>query len=349
MAPASKQQVFDGHNDTLLKLWLADDHEGRGFIEGRDDIHIDAPKARKGGFAGGFFAVFTPSIAQKGAEKAIDGIFDTEDVGQAVVAKSSDGMIAILDQLCGRHPDTITLCLGEKDVRAAVSADCIAAILHFEGAEAIKSDLGNLEAYYAKGLRSIGLVWSRSNAFGHGVPFDFPGSPDQGDGLTDAGRDLVKACDKLGIMLDCSHLNEAGFDDLAKTTNRPLVATHSNVHAITPSPRNLTDRQLSVIAESGGLVGLNFASVFLREDGRKTADTPIETMIRHIDHLLEVLGEDGVALGSDFDGAMVPGDIGDCSGLPVLVKAMGKAGYGKGLIGKICLDNWLRQIKRQIG
>ena len=343
------QTVFDGHNDTLLRLWLEGDHEGQGFVEGRDNLHIDAPKAREGGLAGGFFAVFVPSPSRSGVKKVVGDILGTDPLGQAAAAEASDAMIAILDGLCAGHPDTIARCRNGKEARKAIAADNIAAVLHFEGAEAIKPGLENLEGYYAKGLRSIGPVWSRGNAFGHGVPLTFPGLPDQGGGLTEAGIELVRACNQLGIMLDVSHLNEAGFDDLARTTSRPLVATHSNAHALSPSPRNLTDRQLAAIAESGGLVGVNFAAGFLREDGRKDPDTPIGTLIRHMDHLLEALGENGVALGSDFDGAVVPSAIGNCGKIPVLVEAMAKAGYGDALIGKICQSNWLRQIEIQVG
>ena len=349
MPPAEKQTVLDGHNDTLLRLWLAEDHGGRGFMEGRGDLHIDAPKAREGGFAGGFFAVFVPSPNRSGVKRVVGDILGTDPLGQQAAAEASDAMIAILGALDEAHPDTIAHCRNGRDVREAMASGRIAAILHFEGAEAIRPGLDNLEGYHAKGLRSIGPVWSRSNAFGHGVPLAFPGSPDQGGGLTEAGIELVRACDRLGIMLDVSHLNEAGFDDLARTTTRPIVATHSNAHALCPSPRNLTDRQLAAIAESGGLVGVNFAAGFLREDGRKDPDTPVELVIRHMDRLLEALGEDGVALGSDFDGAVVPSAIGDCGKTQTLVAAMEKKGYGRALIGKICRNNWLRQIGLQIG
>ena len=349
MARTSTQQVFDGHNDTLLRLWLAEDGDGDGFINGRDDLHIDAPKARSGGFAGGFFAVFVPSPARSGVKRAIDGLFGTDPLGQDAAARACNEMIGILDRLCANHPDTVSRCLDADAVRSAVDKGRIAAVLHFEGAEAIRPDLGNLEEYHAKGLRSIGPVWSRGNAFGNGVPLGFPGSPDQGDGLTGAGRELVLACGRLGVMLDVSHLNEAGFDDLAGITSKPIVATHSNVHALSASPRNLTDRQLDTVAESGGLVGVNFAAGFLREDGRRDPDTPLEVVIRHIDRLVEKLGEDGVALGSDFDGAVVPSAIGDCGKLQALVGAMEEAGYGRSLVEKICRGNWLRQIALQIG
>ena len=195
-----------------------------------------------------------------------------------------------------------------------MTAKTFAAVLHMEGCEAIDADLSALEMFYAAGLRSLGPVWSRNNIFGHGVPFNYPGDPDTGPGLTDAGKALVRECNRLGILVDLSHITEKGFWDVAKTSDQPLVASHSNVHAIAPIPRNLTDRQLDAIRESQGLVGFNFAVPMLRSDGTDQADMPLADMIRHVDHLVKKLGIDGVAIGSDFDGATVPAEIGDAAG-----------------------------------
>ena len=107
-------------------------------------------------------------------------------------------------------------------------------VLHIEGAEAITEDFSSLEMLYRRGLRSIGPVWSRNNRFAKGVPFSFPGSPDQGGGLSGAGKELIQICNNNGNLLDLSHLNEKGFRDIAKLSQHPLVATHSNAHALAP-------------------------------------------------------------------------------------------------------------------
>src|SRR5690606_7773104 len=177
------------------------------------------------------------------------------------------------------------------------------------------------------GLRSLGPVWSRPTLFAEGVPFAFPASPDTGPGLTPHGRALIKRCNELGIMIDLSHMNERGFWDVAALSDAPLVATHSNVHAICPSARNLTDDQLNAVRESGGVVGLNFATGFLAPDGSRESDLPFEVMVRHVDHLVEKLGVDGVAFGSDFDGAGISDEIGDVTGLQKLLEALRGAGY----------------------
>jgi membrane dipeptidase len=221
----------------------------------------------------------------------------------------------------------------------------IAAILHFEGAEPIDRQLNALDVFYRAGLRSLGLVWSRPNAFAEGVPFRFPSSPDTGPGLTAAGRDLVRACNELGIMVDLSHINERGFWDVARITSAPLVATHSNAHALSASPRNLLDSQLDAIRDSGGVVGVNFSVGFTREDGRPDVDTPLEALVRHFDHLCERMGADHVAFGSDFDGTTVPDELADAAGLPRLVQALRGAGFRDGDLRKLAHENWMRVLR----
>jgi len=144
-------------------------------------------------------------------------------------------------------------------------------------------------------------------------------------------------------------LNEAGFWDIAKTSDAPLVATHSNAYAICPHARNLTDKQLDAIAESDGMVGLNYACAFLRPDGQMRSDVGLEVMLQHLDYLMDRLGEDRVGLGSDFDGAMVPDGITDVAGLPNLRKAMRAHGYNEDLMQKLCHGNWLRVLDKTWG
>jgi membrane dipeptidase len=218
-----------------------------------------------------------------------------------------------------------------------------------EGAEAIGPDLDALYLFYEMGLRSLGPVWSRETIFGHGVPMAFPGGPDTGPGLTAKGRDLVRLCDELGIVIDLSHLNEKGFDDVAAVSSAPLVATHSNAHALCNSPRNLTDRQLHMIRERGGMVGFNFATFYLNADGTADPATGWDVMLRHLDHLIEQAGEDHVGLGSDFDGCVLPERIGDVTGVPHLFEAMQAHGYDDALIAKLARENWLACLEKCVG
>lgn len=341
------RRIFDGHNDVLSKLWAAGDRTGAAFFNGAGG-DLDMAKCRAGGFAGGFFAVWVPGDpATTPDPMATYRAF--EPVDPVIARQVTLEMVAILHRMSADRPDAIRLCRSAAEIEAAQSAGAIAALLHLEGCEGIGADLDELHLYHAAGLRSVGPVWSRDNIFGHGVPFDFPASPDTGPGLTAAGRHLLSTCNRLGILFDLSHLNEAGFWDVAKLTDAPLVATHSGAHALTAATRNLTDRQLDAIAESKGLVGLNFGVAFLRKDGVKNADTGPEVMLRHIDHLMARLGENGVALGSDFDGTMIPRFMGSAAGLPKLTQAMEHAGYGADLIARLCWGNWLDVLRRTIG
>jgi membrane dipeptidase len=334
--------IFDGHNDTLLRLYGATPDTDSFFSPGRG--HIDLPRARQGGFAGGFFAVYVPGDPTVPQPERWDELPPALTLPYA--QRVAFGMTALLFRLEAESAGQLKVTRSADEIAACIETGTMAAILHFEGAEPIDEGLDALEVFYQAGLRSLGLVWSRPNAFASGVPFRFGSTPDIGPGLTDAGKELVRACNRLGIMLDLSHLNEQGFWDVAKISDAPLVATHSNVHALCATPRNLTDRQLDAIKESDGMVGLNFAVVFLRQDGAPNADTPIATMVEHIDYLVERLGIERVGLGSDFDGATIPQEIGDVAGLPKLVEALRAAGYDDESLRKLAYENWLRVLRK---
>ena len=340
--------IFDGHNDALLRLWRAGDHDGTTFLEPSETVgHLDHPRAVAGGFAGGLFATFVPPGKRgRGEEKPHGGNRpDIPAIDQPSALAISLEQAAILSRMARLRPDLVRQCCSVTGIEAAMADGAMACALHMEGADAIDADLGALEMLYNAGLRSLGLVWSRQNAFAYGVPFRFPSSPDIGPGLTEAGRRLVRQCNALGVLVDLSHLNGAGFRDVADLSDAPLVATHSNAHALSRSSRNLTNDQLAAIRASGGVVGLNYASFFLREDGRRE-DVGLEVAIRHLDHLVEHLGEGGVALGSDFDGAPPPSAIGDVAGLPNLIGAMRAAGWDDALVRRVCVDNWLDVLRR---
>jgi membrane dipeptidase len=235
------------------------------------------------------------------------------------------------------------------ELRQCLENGTFAMELHFEGAEAIDPDFDALAVYHQAGLRSLGITWSRPNRFGFGVPFQFPATPDTGPGLTDLGKELVRQCNRLRIMIDLSHLNEAGFWDVAAISDAPLVATHSNVHAICAATRNLTDRQLDAIRDSDGIVGLNFNCGFLHPEGARESSLDLGVMVDHLDALIARLGDDKVALGSDFDGATMPEGIKDVSLLPNLLDAMRARGYDDATMRKIAYENWLRVMEQTWG
>ena len=333
--------VFDGHNDAITR----EDHAR--LATGRTGGHLDLPRMRAGGIRGAIFAVFTPSedenevpiprddgviefelapavdhsVAAADATAAAGRLFALERAGEVVVART----IAALDAAhAGDGPPAV--------------------VLHLEGAEAIDPGLEALDTWYAAGLRSLGPVWSRPNAFAHGVPFVFPSSPDIGPGLTPAGRELVRRCAELGILVDLSHLNEAGFWDIARLQVGPLVASHAGAHAVAAASRNLTDAQLDAIAATDGLVGIVFACSFLRPDFADTADTPIELIARHARYVADRIGVRHLAFGSDFDGTTIPAAVGDAAGMPRVLDALRAVGFTDAELAEIGWGNWRRVL-----
>ena len=341
--------ILLGHHDVLLRLEREGDHSS--FLDEDDVGQVNLAKAQAGGVGGGFFAVWVPRDLSE------------PDPDEETV-QTDDGYITTLaDPLDPDHALEMTVSMTEKllsleedsqgslvvvrshaDLLNCLQNDIFASILHFEGAEAIDDQLSNLEEFYAMGLRSLGIVWSRPNLFGHGVQFCFPSSPDTGPGLTSAGRELVQACNSLGIMLDVSHLTEQGFWDVARLSRHPVVATHSNAHALCPSSRNLSDDQLKAVADSGGLVGLNFCVSDLRPDGSENSDTPIQLIIDQVDYMANLIGLEHIAIGSDFEGAMMPDELDDCAQLTSLMNGLAEQGYDEEDLAMIGHQNWLRVL-----
>jgi membrane dipeptidase len=343
--------IFDGHNDTLQMMYVPEAKK-RPFLAETDSGHLDLPRAKRAGFCGGLFSIFVPhpdknrpdvppgdsqerSTVQKRSLKPVDFRY-----AHQLAKKGIESILVLESESSGEFRVVRTV----EEIQTALEQDALSAVIHFEGAEPIDPALESLHSFYEEGLRSIGIVWSRENAFGHGVNFEFPGSPDTGPGITDAGKELVRACNQLGILLDLSHLNEKGFWDTEKISDAPLVATHSCVHALCPSPRNLTDRQLDAIGASGGVVGVNFAVKFLRKDGEGNPDTPLSDLVRHFCYIADRIGVDHLAIGSDFDGTTIPSEIGDVTGLPKLLAALRDGGFDEEALAKIALKNWLRVL-----
>lgn len=341
--------IFDGHNDFLSKYFQDSSADLSECFAKGEPQQLNLAKAKLGGFSGGFFAVFIASEMNMDTnfgkmQKPTYQLPLPTQISWKSALPSAVEQIGALIKL--QNSGVLRICTSTDDIRFCFEEKIIAAVLHLEGAEAIDRDFYALELFYAAGLRSLGPVWSRPTIWGEGVPFAFPATPDFGDGLTEDGLRLLQACNEKRILFDVSHLNEAGFWDVVRHSSAPIVATHSNVHAICPHTRNLTDKQLQAIAQSDGMVGLNFATALLRADGQMINNTSVDDLLRHLDYMLEMLGEDGVGFGSDFDGAIIPKQIQDVAGLVNLRSAMRKHGYGEELLEKLCHKNWLRVLKQ---
>lgn len=311
--------IIDGHTDFLLSL----DTTGRSFLEETDQGHVDLPRARRGGIGAMLSAIFVwnKDLPQHALVQTLRGV----DLLKRVVAASDGQMEQVLSY---------------RQLVNSLDRGVFGAILHYEGAEAIDPEFAVLRLSYDLGLRSLGLTWSRPNIFAEGV-----GPSDEGNGLTGLGRELVRRCNEMGILVDVSHLNAPGFWDVVATSTKPFVASHSNARAICDHERNLTDEQIKALAEHGGLMGINYAVSFLVQGARTGAEVPIGVLVDHIDHVVQLVGIDHIALGSDYDGATVPDALKDAAHDGALVDELQRRGYDAGAIAKICRDNWLRVLR----
>ncbi len=366
MTTAKKYPALLGHVDTLFRLYNLEQEDQselsqvlykqgseEGFFGHGTQGAIDLPRTQVGGVAGAFFAVFVPNprsaescCAPASSEDAWYERSIMPSIGFEYAQHVALSQAARLFRLAIESQGQVRVTRTIAELELCLRENALAAILHFEGAEAIDPQLDVLEAFYLAGLRSLGLVWSRPNAFGYGVPLAFGHTPDTGPGLTDAGKALVRACNDLGIMLDLSHLNEQGFWDVATISHAPLVATHSNAYAVSNSARNLTDRQLDAIKASDGLVGINFSTYDLRDDGQGELDASIELIARHLDYLVDRIGIERVALGTDYDGATMPTALSDVTRLPDLFALLATHGYDDHALQKIASENWLRVLRQ---
>lgn len=330
-------RVIDGHEDFLSQMRSprSDAPEEaaappitRDFLTESAEGHVDLPRARRGGIGAAFASIF---LNDEQARTDAVGFAMREIDDLLRIADRSDGQVQII-----RTVPVLESCL---------HGDGFGAIIHFEGADPIGADLKELRVFYEAGLRSLGIVWSRSTIFGHGVPLR-PEVNLPYEGLTELGKDLVRECNRLGILIDVSHLNVPGFWDVVEVCQKPFVATHSDAFAVSDHPRNLNDDQLRALAAHDGCAGLNFSTGFIRPDHARDAGTSLEQMVAHIDHIKRVVGARHAAIGSDYDGAFIPAVVGDASKLPLLLQALEEHGYSEDEIEVICQGNFLRVLRQ---
>jgi membrane dipeptidase len=312
--------MIDGHSDWLLDI--ADTK--RSFFEESEIGHVDLPRLKKGQISAMMCAAFVrnddlPHHALIQTLRMVDRLRKIVD--------QSDGEVRLVETF--------------EDLENCQQDDVFGAILHYEGAEAIDPEFAVLRLSYALGLRSLGLVWSRSNIFAEGV-----GENNRERGLTYLGKELVRRCNDMGILVDVSHLNSAGFWGVLETSTLPIVASHSNAREICDHERNLCDDQIKSLAQNGGLLGINFARQFLVEGAQHGSDVSLDAMIDHVDHIVSLVGIEHVALGSDYDGASMPEDLYDAAQTPKLIKTLQNRGYSDDAIQKFGRDNWLRVLNQ---
>jgi len=346
--------IFDGHNDTLLVLYESRKRKRRDFLHKTAFGHIDLKRAQEGGLIGGIFSINVPNqninleTSSKPLLKFTNKGYEVKmnpPLNHQYSRNFTNSIIQNLYDIEKKANGIIKIIRNYNEIKNCITQNKFSIVLHFEGAEAIRKDLKNLENYYDKGLRALGFVWSRPNEFGYGVPFKFPHTPNIGPGLTSYGKNLVKKCNELGIMIDLAHLNEKGFWDVVNLSADPIVVSHTGVYSLCNSTRNLTDNQIDAIGNSDGIIGIYFDSTNLLQDGMPNNNMNLSVIIDHIDYIVQRIGINHVGFGSDFDGAQMPKILKDISRFPDLINAIKDRGYIKTSLEKLAYKNWLRIFK----
>ncbi len=315
--------AIDLHADTLMwSRWLGYDLHQRhtpplplGALGG----HVDLPRMRDGGMGAQFFGLVSLPMHRRAAG----------------LARVIDEQIDALEENIARRPGALQLVRTQEEIEACNASGAQAALLGIEGAHALEGSLARLEGFARRGVRYLGLLHFSDNEVG--FPAYGRGQRD-GDGLTPFGYDLVRKCESLGVVVDLAHINRRGFLDACTVATRPVMVTHTGVLGVYEHWRNIDDAQLRAVADTGGCIGVIFCPRFLGGDG-------LDPVVAHLKHILDVAGEDAPALGSDWDGFIVPTkDLQDPRGLPLLTDALLKAGFGERAIAKILRGNVLRVL-----
>lgn len=319
--------IIDGHCDSALDAIGASETRPdmgiRDLAKRSQDGQIDVPRLVEAGIAAQVFALFT---ADSRVEQATAHTWR---------------LMEAMEDLFARCPD-IRLARSGAELRQAGRDKVVGAILAIEGGEAIGDSLETLQAFYDRGVRLMTLTWNRRNAIGRGV------GTEGSDGLTAFGRKVVAEMERLGMVVDVSHLSDAALDDTLEVCTRPLVASHSNAKALKAHRRNLTRDQARGIAATGGLIGITFAGSFVDEDPAKVS---LDRVLDHVDYMVEAVGIEHVGLGTDFDGftAQYGMVMTDCTGLPKLTTGLLSRGYSERDIELFMGGNWLRVFETILG
>jgi membrane dipeptidase len=253
-------------------------------------------------------------------------------------------------------PDELMLCKNTSDILQAKKRGKIGIMLSFEGVEPLGTDISLLRVFYELGVRFVGLTWSRRNAAGDGCAFKFSDRQMTG-GLSDFGLDVIKEAEKLGIIMDVTHINDEGFEDIMAKSNQPVIASHSNARTVSHTPRNLTDAQLKAIADSGGVAGINAVSMIASVESN---DADVNTLVDHMKHMADVVGVEHIGLGLDLcdmfnkykpEGVVRKAfDIVNKHGsLEGLTYALLERGFSKEDIVKIYGGNFMKVYKKVLG
>lgn len=321
-------KVVDMHCDTISAIYLQR-KEGQDVSLKQNQLHISLDKMQKGDYLLQNFAMFTPLSMTDNPWQYAHDLIDT------------------FYQEMNQFSDLIGVVKNYQDMMDNMKHHRMSALLTLEEGAVIQGDLKNLQHYYDLGVRMITLTWNFPNGIGYpnfSMDDDQHGyhTCDTIHGLTDFGKAYVKECERLGIIIDVSHLSDAGFEDVYQLTTKPFVASHSNARSVCPHARNMTDEMILKLASRGGVMGINYAADFLCENHQEHALSKIEDIVKHILYIKKLAGIDCIGLGSDFDGIPPYLELKDASYLSLLEKALKQAGLSSLEIEKIFYKNVLR-------
>ena len=311
--------IIDLHCDTMMCLF---EDRSKGGLR-HNNLNIDIEKLRAGHYIAQFFALFI--------DKAEHG-----DVLERCLA-----MADLFHNQLADNCDSIRLACNWQDVQRNGQDNLLSAFLTIEEGGAIKGDMAHLRNFYRLGVRLMTLTWNYPNELGY--PNAQPEYMSQG--LTEKGREAVAEMNRLGMIIDVSHLSDQGFLDVAHLSSRPFVASHSNARAVTSHSRNLTDDMIRLLSDKGGIMGLNFARQFLGT----SPVSRIADMVAHATHIVNVGGEDVLAYGSDFDGIDPDIEIAHAGEMGKLTAALQEAGFTSAQLEKFTWRNAARVIQDVLG
>ncbi len=331
--------LFAGHSDFLNALAGFDQ---KALLTGTPPGAPPTPDlARRDGLVAGLYEVLVPPSPPSRLIRTPGGI-EVEypprlDLGTALgeVVRG----LSLMRRVADSAGSPVRIVTSVDDLAAAIHDARIAVVLHLADADCLDPELHTLDVLHDAGVRSLAITWSRQNRFGYGVPYQAPGHPDTGPGLTAAGHALVSRCNDLGIIVDLAHLNLAGFDDVATTSNRPLVVTHGAAHALSPTSRALTDDQLRTVAASDGIVGVSLEGVPPSDRGI------VADLVAQLTYLLDLIGPRHVALGSDLYRPPTAEHPGGRTHIPELLLALSETGLGVDNLHALAHRNWQRVLE----
>lgn len=306
-------RVFDGHCDTVSRLLAT----GESLREATGHWRLDKVKAFPAWAQ--FFAAYSGQEERPGQSQF-----------PLFLAQES-----LLKREIAANSDDLAFCADAKSCQGAWDQGKIAAFLSVEGAELLDCDVGKLDRAWELGVRAVNLTWNHANSLSGSNLRD----PDRG--LSPQGVEFVREMDRLGMLVDVSHLSDPGFWDVVRLAKGPVIASHSNSRSFYFHPRNLTDDQFTAIMDFQGTVGLNLAPQFLGE-----APT-LDTVVALLEHFLDLGGENTVALGGDWDGiSQTPAGVEDVSGWALFYEKLVQRGYGAELLDKLFYKNLMRVVEQ---